>query len=107
LAFHREKQNVSASHILQALADGEELHLSQCTITGVLDINRLFDAQEKFQTEKLSLQQDENRKILVIPQSIVFDKCLFEENVSTDKADSGTPYSAALPVSTAAPSAAS
>jgi hypothetical protein len=81
LAFHREKQNVSASHILQALADGEELHLSQCTITGVLDINRLFDAQEKFQTEKLSLQQDENRKILVIPQSIVFDKCLFEENV--------------------------
>lgn len=81
MAFYREKQNVSASHLLQAIADGEDLRLSQCTITGVLDINRLFDTQEKFQTEKLSLRHEEERKILTIAQPIVFDKCLFEENV--------------------------
>jgi len=81
LAFQREKQNVSASQLLQALADGDDIQLNQCTITGVLDINRLFNHDEKFQTEKLSLKDSENRKTLTLSQSIVFDKCIFEENV--------------------------
>jgi len=81
LSFQSEKQNVSASRLLQALADGDDLRLSQCTITGVLDINRLFDPDEKFQTEKLTLSQNQSCKTLTLSQSIVFDKCIFEENL--------------------------
>lgn len=81
MAFQREKQNVSATHLLQALADGDDIRLNQCTITGVLDINRFFDAAEKFRTEKLALTQNQGRKTLTVAQLIVFDKCTFEENV--------------------------
>ena len=78
--FQREKQSVSASQILQALADGQEIKLNQCTITGLLDTNRLFDADEKFKTDTLQISEDEPCKILTFSQSIVFDKCTFEEN---------------------------
>jgi len=81
MAFQREKQNVSATHLLQAIADGDDIRLNQCTITGVLDINRFFDAAEKFRTEKLALTQNRGRKTLTVAQLIVFDKCTFEENV--------------------------
>ncbi|MCK4753178.1 MAG: potassium channel family protein [Planctomycetes bacterium] len=81
MTFQREKQDVSANQLLQALVDGDTIQLNQCTVTGVLDINRLFDPTEKFQTEKLSLKQTEDCKTLVLSQSIVFDKCVFEENV--------------------------
>ena len=81
MVFQREKQNVSATNLIQALADGDDVKISQCTITGVLDINRLFDPSEKFQTEKLALTQNQSCKTLLLSQSIVFDKCTFEENV--------------------------
>ena len=60
--FQGQKQKVSASELLQALADGMDIQLSQCEITGVLDLNRLFDEQEKFQTESLQIIQKESRK---------------------------------------------
>ena len=81
MEFKREKQSVSASQLLQAIADGDDIALTNCTVTGVLDINRLFDPSEKFQTEKLRVSQEGDIKTLVIGQSIVFDKCMFEENV--------------------------
>lgn len=80
MIFHKEKQEVSADSLLQAIADGDDINLSQCTIIGVLDINRLFDVAEKFQIDKLALKQTQDCKILILPQSIVFDKCTFEEN---------------------------
>jgi len=81
LAFHKEKQSVSASRLLQALADGEDIRLSQCTVTGVLDVNRLFDSAERFKTEVLVLTHNHGRKTLTLSQSLVFDKCIFEENL--------------------------
>ena len=81
MTFQREKQNISATYLLQALAEGDDINLNQCTITGVLDINRLFNPDEKFQTEKLTLSENTDRKVLTLSQSIVFDKCTFEENV--------------------------
>lgn len=81
MAFQREKQNVSASDLLQALVDGQDIQLSRCTITGVLDVNRLFDPAEKFQTEKLSATENHDSRTLSFPQPIVFDNCIFEENV--------------------------
>ncbi len=79
--FQREKQNVSAGQLLQALVDGDEIRLSNCTVTGPLDINRLFDSAEKFQTEKLDVTQNQDRRILTFSQVIVFEKCVFEEDV--------------------------
>lgn len=81
MIFQREKQNVSASQLLQCLADGDEIQLSQCTITGRLNINRLFDLDEKFQVGKLTVSQKDELKTLTLSQSIIFDKCTFEENV--------------------------
>ena len=46
MTFQREKQSVSASQLLQALADAEDIQLSQCTVTGLLDVNRFFDPAE-------------------------------------------------------------
>ena len=73
MSFQREKQNISASELLQALADGQDILLNSCTITGVLDVNRLFDPEEKFKTENLAVEQDKDSKILILSQSIVFD----------------------------------
>jgi len=81
MPFQREKQNVSASDLLQALADGEDIRLNQCTITGAVDLNRLFDPGENFHTEQLTLRQNQTCRLLLLPQTIVFDKCTFEENV--------------------------
>ncbi|HUW18162.1 MAG TPA: potassium channel family protein [Sedimentisphaerales bacterium] len=81
MAFQREKQSVSASELLQALADGDDIQLSQCAVTGVLDINRLFDPAEKFHAAGLSLERNQTCETLTLLQSIVFDKCVFEENV--------------------------
>lgn len=80
MAFQREKQSVSASELLQAIADGEDIQLSECTITGPLDVNRLFHPEEKFQTDKLQTQQNKSCKTVILSQSLVFDKCVFEEN---------------------------
>ena len=82
MTFQREKQNVSASDLLQALADGEEIQLSQCTVTGVLDINRLFENAEKFNVQKLNTVVTEKVRTITFSQPIVFDKCVFEENAA-------------------------
>ena len=81
MVFQKEKQTISASELLQALADGDDIQLSQCNLTGVLDLNRLFDPNEKFQTGKLLVHQNDEHKTLKLSQPIVFDKCTFEENV--------------------------
>lgn len=81
MPFHREKQNVTASELLQAIADAEDIQLNACTITGSLDINRLFDPNEKFQTDKLTARQESDLRILTLSQSLIFDKCTFQENV--------------------------
>lgn len=81
MAFERENQNISAGDVLAALAGREDIRVSQCTITGVLDVNRLFDPAEKFETQNLSVKVEDDRKILTLNQSVVFDKCIFEGNV--------------------------
>jgi len=81
MEFKREKQSISASQLLQAIADGDDIALNDCTITGVLDIGRLFDPAEKFQIENLKVKPSEELKELFLFQSIIFEKCVFEENV--------------------------
>jgi hypothetical protein len=81
MAFHREKEDVAARRLLQALADGEDIQLSGCTVKGVLDINRLLEPAEGLQTDRLSVKDEQGCKTLTLSRSIVFDKCIFEDNV--------------------------
>jgi hypothetical protein len=81
MAFNKEKQNVSASQLLQAVADGQDIHLSLCTVTGPLDVNRLFESGETFDISNLNLRQNPRRKTITFSQSIVCDRCTFEDNV--------------------------
>ncbi len=81
MGFERQNQNVSAGDLLGAIASGEDIQVSGCTVTGVLDVNRLFDPAEKFATQKLCVRPEDDRKIVTLSQSVVFDKCVFEGNV--------------------------
>lgn len=80
MTFQREKQNVTASDLLAAIAAGQDVQLTQCIITGVLDINRLFEPAEKFDTHNLTITEKPGCTVINLSQSIVFDKCTFEEN---------------------------
>ena len=81
MQFQREKQRISAGEILGAIANGDDIKLYRCTISGELDINRLFEKDENFDTSNLALRQDQAEKVLTLSQSIVFRSCVFEENV--------------------------
>ncbi|MHC4221552.1 MAG: pentapeptide repeat-containing protein, partial [Planctomycetota bacterium] len=81
MVFQREKQHVAATELLQNLANQHDLHLNQCVITGLLDINRLFTPAESFQTHTLVVTETPDNREINLPQSIIFDKCIFEENV--------------------------
>ena len=81
MAFHRENQRVSASEILQAIANSQEIKLSGCTISGALDVNRFLLDDEDFDTSNLAVTQEDGTSVLTIPESIVCDSCTFEGNV--------------------------
>ena len=67
--------------ILQALADGKEIHLSQCRIDGALDLNRLFLEGDSFNTEKVQDIVSETTRTLVFSHPIYFNSCTFEGDV--------------------------
>lgn len=81
MAFQREQQDVSSSELLQAIADGQDVRLSRCTITGAVDVNRFFLPAEKFQTQHLAVRQEAGHRVISLSESLVFDKCVFEDNV--------------------------
>ena len=81
MAFQREKQRISSSEILQALADGEDIRLEGCTISGDLDVNRLFVKDESFDTSSMEVGSREETSVATFSQSIVFNSCIFEGDV--------------------------
>ena len=91
MAFQREKQRISASEVLRALAGGEDIRLDECTISGDLDVNRLFVKDESFDTAQLDLGARDEVESVTFSQLIVFNSCIFEGNVCFsgpwDKAD--------------------
>jgi hypothetical protein len=82
MEFKKEKQSVPSSQLLMTIASGDDINLRGCTITGPLDINRLFDPAEGVRAETLQMDSDNKTRVLILPQRIVFDSCIFEENVS-------------------------
>jgi len=81
MTFQRENQRISASEILQAIASGQEVKLHRCTITGQLDVNRLFVKDESFDSSNLDVSVAGEKMTLTLPEPITFDSCTFEDNV--------------------------
>jgi len=81
MTFQRENQRISASEILQAIASGQEVKLHRCTITGQLDVNRLFVKDESFDSSNLNVSVADEKMTLTLPEPITFDSCTFEDNV--------------------------
>jgi len=81
MAFQSQNQRISASEILQAIASGREVKLHRCTITGELDVNRLFVNNESFDGSNLNVSVADEKMTLTLPEPITFDSCTFEDNV--------------------------
>ena len=81
MELKQSNTTISAEMILQALADGKEIHLSQCRIDGALDLNRLFSEGDSFNTEKVQDVVSETTRTLVFSQPVYFNSCTFEGDV--------------------------
>ncbi len=81
MSYQREKQRISATEVLQKIADGEEIALFSCTISGDLDVNRYFVDGEEFDLSSISYSKDGDKIILKLSQQITFNSCIFEGNV--------------------------
>lgn len=81
MTFQREQQRLAATEILQQIANGEEIRLNRCTISGQLDINRLFVPDERFETEACKVLLSGTKTILTLSRPLHFNGCVFEEDV--------------------------
>lgn len=81
MEFKQSNTTITAEVILQALADGKEIHLSQCRIEGTLDLNRLFLEGDAFNAEKAQDAVNEVSRTLVLSQSVYFNSCTFKGDV--------------------------
>lgn len=81
MVFQRENQRISASEVLQEIANGEDIRFYKCTISGELDVNRFFVKSEAFDTSKLKLETVNDKHKLTLSQMLVFNSCVFEDNV--------------------------
>ncbi|MBW8035149.1 MAG: potassium channel family protein [Planctomycetes bacterium] len=79
--YKKENQRVSASEVLQSIAGGMEIKLSGCTISGSLDINRLFVKDENFDTKKVVTRTEDSKTVVTLAQLVSFNRCTFEGDV--------------------------
>ena len=76
--YTKENQRVSASEVLQSIAGGMEIKLIGCTISGSLDINRLFVKDENFDTKKVVTRTEDSKVVVTLSQLVSFNRCTFE-----------------------------
>jgi hypothetical protein len=81
MTLQREKQRVASTEVLQALANGEEIRLDGCTISGDLDVARLFVKEENFDVSAVQAAAAEGGRVVTFSQAIVFNSCVFEGNL--------------------------
>jgi len=81
VVFKRDNQLVSAGDVLHALARGQAVSLSRCTISGELDVNRFFGKESEYNTSALMVRRQGIRTTLAFPGSMTFNSCNFEDNV--------------------------
>ena len=81
MEFRREQQRIAATDVLQALADGQDISLIGCTISGDVEVQRFFDKEEKFNIENLNISIVDQQRVVTFPQKIMINQCVFEDKV--------------------------
>ncbi|MCD4831908.1 MAG: potassium channel family protein [Anaerohalosphaeraceae bacterium] len=81
MVYQREKQRLTASEILQAMAEGQDVKLHRCSISGNLDVSRLLEKEEKFNIDKLNRRQEGEKAVITFSQQLSFTECEFEDSV--------------------------
>ncbi|MGE4284995.1 MAG: potassium channel family protein [Phycisphaerae bacterium] len=81
MEFKREQQRVSSTELIQALIDGDDIILTGCTISGNLELERIFNKEEKFDLTALNESVQDGRRIITFSQKVQITNCLFEDKV--------------------------
>jgi hypothetical protein len=81
MTYQRENQRIPATEILQMIADGHEIKLIKCTVSGDLDVNRFLVKDENFNTSGLDIDIKAEKTTIVFPQAMEFNSCIFEDKV--------------------------
>lgn len=79
--FFRENQHVTSDELLKALALARPVRLVRCTVTGGVDLNRLFREEDGFDPIRLGVRHEGETITVTLPQSIVVQSCTFENEV--------------------------
>jgi len=80
MVFQVEEQRIPSNDVLEAIARGDEIRLSNCTVSGNLDIGRLLG--ESYDTSKLDFVASEGMTTVTLHQIMVFHNCVFEGDVA-------------------------
>ena len=81
VGFERENTTLTASEILEAIGEGEDIRLVRCRIGGTLDLNAFFAEQPSVSVDHLKILKEGDRNIVVLSQSLFFNSCTFENDV--------------------------
>src|SRR3989339_1341791 len=79
MPFEHNKTTIPAEQILRAIASGEDILLTQCRVTGSLDINSIIEEPQRF-GNAINIKSADNGKVVTLCQNLVFDKCQFDDN---------------------------
>ena len=82
MGLERENSTVTAAEILEAIAAGEDIHLTRCCISGILDLKTFFSENPPCCIDNLHPFKEGDTDVLVLPQSLHFNSCTFESDVS-------------------------
>ena len=81
VGLEQENSAVTASDILEMIAAGEDIHLTRCRISGILDLKAFFTKNLPCCIDKLHTFKEGDTDVLVLPQSLYFNSCTFENDV--------------------------
>lgn len=81
VGLERENSTIAASEVLEAMAAGQEIRLTRCRISGILDAKTLFTENPPCAIDQLHTFKEGDTDVLVLEQSLNFNSCTFENDV--------------------------
>lgn len=81
MEFVREQQRISATDLIQALLDGSDISLTACNISGNLEMERIFNKEEKFDLSAANISNSGEQQFITFAQKIQISNCTFEGKV--------------------------
>jgi len=81
VGLEQENNSVTATDILTAIAAGEDIRLTRCRISGVLDMKVLIGENPPCSIEVLNRSKAGDTDVIILSQSLYFNSCTFENDV--------------------------